>query len=304
MKTVRTLLTALAALALAAPAASASFAGDNGRIYFATSKQGHGSGDDIYSITPRGTNLRRVTDLPGYQREPAVSPDADEIAFWSFRGMSSGLWLTDASGAAPGVLADANTNTQAAYTADGETVAFRRHVPGPGEHIFTVPAGGGSPTPLVAETDERFRWPTFSADGELMAYVRADANGPRRWNVYVAGADGTDPVRVTDLRGDEFAPDFAPNGKRIVFWSRAWSGESDIYSVRTDGTGLRRLTPRDGVSEWMPDYSPSGDKIVYMRKLGENPDLFTMKANGSHRKPLTHLKRTAQHPDWATKPAG
>jgi Tol biopolymer transport system component len=294
----------LAGLALAAPAADASFAGQNGRIYFATSKQGQGKGDDIYSITARGTKLRRVTDQRGYQREPAVSPDAREIAFWSFRGVNSGLWLTDASGSAPGVLADGNTNNQAAFTADGDTVAFRRHVPGPGEHIFTVPVAGGSPTPLLAETDERFRWPTFSADGELMAYVRADANGPRRWNVYVADADGTDPVRVTSLRGDEFAPDFAPNGNRIVFQSRARSGEADIYSVRTDGTGLRRLTPRDGVSEWMPDYSPDGKRIVYMRELGGNPDLFTMNANGSHRKALTHMKRTAQHPDWATKPAG
>jgi Tol biopolymer transport system component len=292
----------LAGLALAAPAADASFAGENGRIYFATSQPGHGAGDDIYSITPRGTKLRTAVDLPGYEREPAVSPDGDEIAFWSLRGTDSGLWLDNGSSA--GMLANANTNPQAAFTADGGTVAFRRHMPGPGEHIYTVPAAGGSPTPLLAETDERFRWPTFSADGESMAYVRADANGPRRWNVYVADTDGTDPVRVTSLRGDEFGPDFAPNGKRIVFWSRAWSGESDIYSVRTDGTGLRRLTPRDGVSEWMPDYSPNGERIVYMRELGGNPNLFTMNANGSHRKALTHMKRTAQHPDWATKPAG
>ena len=309
MKPLRITLLALAGLALLAPAASASFAGDNGRIYFSTSRQGQGIMPHLFSMTPRGTDIDPVADLPGAQREPAVSPAADLLAFWSYGGGNSDLWTVGTDGLGAGLLADSSTNTQPAFTADGETVAYRDLVDGPGEqsdeHIFTVPAGGGSSTPLLAEPGERYRWPTFSADGELMAFTQADESPQSQsWNVYVAGADGSEPVQVTDLRGDEYGPDFSPNGRRIVFWARSRSGESDIYSIRTDGTSLRRLTPRDGENAWAPDYSPNGRGIVYVADVGEYPDILRMNADGSHRRALTHLKRRALQPDWATKPAG
>ena len=309
MKPLRITLLALAGLALLAPAASASFAGDNGRIYFSTSRQGQGIMPHLFSMTPRGTDIDPVADLPGAQREPAVSPAADLLAFWSYGGGNSDLWTVGTDGLGAGLLADSSTNTQPAFTADGETVAYRDLVDGPGEqsdeHIFTVPAGGGSSTPLLAEPGERYRMAGVLG-GRRADGVHAGGREPAVTELerYVAGADGSEPVQVTNLRGDEYGPDFSPNGRRIVFWARSRSGESDIYSIRTDGTSFRRLTPRDGENAWAPDYSPNGRGIVYVADVGEYPDIIRMNADGSHRRALTHLKRRALQPDWATKPAG
>ena len=310
MKRRRTALLTLICIALCAPAAQAGFAGQNGRIYFATSKKGHGLKEDIFSMTPRGTDIRRVADLRGGQREPGVSPDAGQLAFWSYGTDDPGLWTMGADGSDPALLADSSTNTQPAFLADGETIAYRDLVNGPSEqsdeHIFTVAADGSPPgaTPLLADPGERYRFPTFSADGELMAFVQADETpATQSWNVYVADADGTNRVPVVTRRTDDYAPDISPDGERIVFWSRA-RGELDIFSVRIDGTRLRRLTGHNGVNEWMPDYSPNGNKIVYMRERGKYPDIFKMNANGSHPRALTHFKRRALQPDWATKPTG
>jgi Tol biopolymer transport system component len=311
MKRLRITLTALAGLALLAPAASASFAGDNGRIYFSTSKQGEGIQPALFSMTPRGKDIEPVAKLPGAQREVAVSPNGAELAFWAYRGTAFyGLWSAGADGSDPAELVATNSNPQPAFTADGETIAYHDLVgETSAEHIYTVPADGSGPggVPLIDGPGDKHRWPTFSSDGSLMAFTPLDdrpAISTQDWNVYVANADGSDPARVTNFAAAEYAPDFAPDGSQIVFWARDRAGESDIYSVRPDGTGRKRLTPRDGISEWAPDYSPNGRNIVYMRKLGTNTDIFKMNANGSHRRALTHLKRAASQPDWATKPAG
>ena len=315
MKPLRTTVIALAGLALLAPAASASFAGENGRIYFSTSRQGQGIMPALFSMTPRGTDIQPVAELPGAQDEVAVSPDGTQLAFYTWRQRAfADLWTAGADGSDPLKLVELGTNAQPAFTADGETIAYHGIVPLPGdlhaEHIYTVPADGSGPggDPLIDGPGDKHRWPTFSSDGMLMAFTQYDPRpsvSNEDWNVYVADADGSDRGRVSDLEGDEYAPDFAPDGSRIVFWSRArLRDESDIYSVRPDGTGLKRLTPRDGISEWAPDYSPNGKKIVYMRKAGKNTDIFKMNADGSHRRALTHLKRAAAQPDWATKPTG
>ena len=154
MKPLRITLLALAGLALLAPAASASFAGDNGRIYFSTSRAGaKESCPTVFSMTPRGTDIEPVADLPGAQREPAVSPAADLLAFWSYGGGNSDLWTVGTDGL------DARPARRFEYQhaagvhrrrGDGRVPRSRRR-PGDAadEHDLTVPAGGGSSSPVA-----------------------------------------------------------------------------------------------------------------------------------------------------------
>jgi Tol biopolymer transport system component len=86
------------------------------------------------------------------------------------------------------------------------------------------------------------------------------------------------PVDVASLSG------------RIVF-----DNSQDIWSIKADGTGLRRLT-RSPWREFDPSWSPDRRFIVYRSEPSEYPQLWVMKADGSGKHRLT---RDGGFPDWS-----
>jgi len=73
----------------------------------------------------------------------------------------------------------------------------------------------------------------------------------------------------------------------------------DIYTMARDGSALRRLT-RTRSWERSPDWSPSGRRLVYgcggTRR--DSGNLCRMRADGSHRVPLTEGEFEDSSPDW------
>src|SRR5207247_1036580 len=69
--------------------------------------------------------------------------------------------------------------------------------------------------------------------------------------IYTVGAgDGRMPVT---LGGRPYQPRWAPDGTVIVF-GLGVNGQTDIYTVRPDGSGLTQLTDTPAVDEWWPDW--------------------------------------------------
>jgi Tol biopolymer transport system component len=66
------------------------------------------------------------------------------------------------------------------------------------------------------------------------------------------GAEGGDPVRLTENPAFDEAPAWSPDGRKIVFQSY-WGGNFEIYVMNADGSGLVRLTNNpadDRVPAW------------------------------------------------------
>ena len=62
------------------------------RIAFVSDRDGN---QDIYTLDPNGSDLRRLTMHPGIDRAPTWSPDGQQIAFVSDRLGPAGLFLMD-----------------------------------------------------------------------------------------------------------------------------------------------------------------------------------------------------------------
>lgn len=84
---------------------------------------------------------------------------------------------------------------------------------------------------------------------------------------------------------------------RLAFASYR-DGESEIYSVNADGTGLTRLT-HDEERLSKPAWSPDGKSIVYVVTDEEfNVDIYLMKADGSNQARLTTDRWVDTEPAW------
>ena len=91
--------------------------------------------------------------------------------------------------------------------------------------------------------------------------------------IYVLDADGSNFRRITPLRLNAGSPDWSPDGKRIVFNS-SYEGQSavEIYTVRPDGSGLKRVRkePKKSFS-FEPVWSPNGKRIAFVHATTTTP---------------------------------
>jgi len=86
------------------------------------------------------------------------------------------------------------------------------------------------------------RQPAWSPDATRLVYAaRTSPGGPFR--LFLINADGSGRIQLTDESGDgdDLAPAWAPDGSRIAFSSTRDGGFPEIYTVRADGTGTKRL---------------------------------------------------------------
>ncbi|WP_326671675.1 hypothetical protein [Streptomyces sp. NBC_01257] len=140
------------------------------------------------------------------------------------------------------------------------------------------------------------------AFGRGAALVFTSLRDEARPQVYVRGADGA--VRRLTTGRDAAHPELSADGRTVVFDSAepgaGPSGQRDLWSVGTDGSGLRRLTdtPAD---ETHPTLSPDGTRIAYASDGGPEPgtQIYERDLSGG---PVTCVSDPAEgdasEPEW------
>ena len=118
----------------------------------------------------------------------------------------------------------------------------------------------------------------WSPDGSRVAF-RSDGDGSDNYyDIFVAPADGSGPVRLTYLE-NAGNPAWSPDGASITFVN------DYLYTIGADGTGLRRLS--DLVRAEAPVWSPDGRKIVFKVDTVTRWDLYVVNRDGSGLRRLT-----------------
>ena len=88
---------------------------------------------------------------------------------------------------------------------------------------------------------------------------------PTHMEVYVANADGSNAHQITFLEQANWAPNFTPDGKHIVFCSNheyARGFPFNMYLTDMNGQGLEKIS-RDKGFDAFPMFSPNGKKILF-----------------------------------------
>jgi dipeptidyl aminopeptidase/acylaminoacyl peptidase len=163
--------------------------------------------------------------------------------------------------------------------------------------IFVQRLDGTGRTLLVpSAVSARFEW---SPDGYRLAYVPpADSTGIR--HIHIVDVDsGT--IKKMPLAGLSTVahPAWSPDGTRLALAGRPSASVQPIYSVRTDGTDLKLLTPESAVQS-MPVWSPDGTRVAYLREAGPMMEVWVVNADGTGRYRVTeHSFGGYTHLDWS-----
>ena len=144
----------------------------------------------------------------------------------------------------------------------------------------------------MAPDGKRFVYRTFGPDGEGLRIMNLETKA------VTTLTDGYDNFPLWSPRGD------------LIMFSRAAEGDYEIYTIKPDGTGVKRLTFSRGNDAHMA-WSPDGEHIVFASsRLGFKDEgvytdapqpygeLFVMRYDGSDVQQLTDNQWEDGTPAW------
>jgi TolB protein len=145
--------------------------------------------------------------------------------------------------------------------------------------VFAVDPVSGTSVNLTNAPRSEERYPAWSPDGKRIVFT-SDRGDGKTFDLFLAGADGSDPKRLTQLPAGSVAywPAFTADGRFIYFNE---GNRSCIYRVRPDGSDLKKMAEgRDG------NVSPDGRKVVFTQRGAKGFGVWVMDVDGTHRKQI------------------
>lgn len=86
--------------------------------------------------------------------------------------------------------------------------------------------------------------------------------------------------------------------ERIAFQSKLDSPTFDIYTIKPDGTDLRRLTDASG-NDQFPSWSPDAKRIVFSSDRDGQNEIYVMNADGTNQQHLAAHSEEDLVPRWS-----
>jgi len=193
-------------------------------------------GYEIYRANADGSNLRALTNSPGYDAEATIAPDG-LIVFTSVRDGDMEIYSMKGDGSDVRRLTNrVGPDGGPFFSFDGRRIAFRGRTLGAGPEL-----------------------------DDYRALLQEGLWRPTELELFVMDRDGSSLRQVTRLGGANFAPSWHPGGTRLIFSSNLHDPKGrnfDLYLVNVDGSGLERV-PFNDTFDGFPMFSPDGKRLAF-----------------------------------------
>jgi Tol biopolymer transport system component len=223
---------------------------------------------DLFVMNGDGTGLTQLTDTPVDERQPAISPDGQRVAYSTSDG---GLWVMSlAEKTAEALPLPAGRYGYPAWLGDGGGLVHTSYTFAPGNEdadFFVYMFADREQRPFLMQTGPQ-DYPALSPDGASLAYVSSLATMQPGFGstvtqqLWVCSLKYGRPGQLLPGSSGDTRPAWSPDGGLIAF-SSARQGSPDLWTIRPDGKEPTRLTDSPE-AETSPAWSPDGRQIAYV----------------------------------------
>ncbi len=195
-----------------------------------------GGNTEIVVSNLDGSNRRNLSNNLATDANPTFSPDSSKIAFVTNRGDNRGLF-----------------------------------------DIYEMNSDGSNQQPITSSNGGTSISPTWSPDGKEIFFTNDKEDG-RNGNFEIFKTivqTGSPLTRITNRpKAVDESPSVSPDGKRIAFQSTQ-KGNSEIYVMNTDGSGLLRIT-RNLADDKNPKWSADGTTLFFASNRNGRYQIFEL----------------------------
>jgi Tol biopolymer transport system component len=253
----------------------------------------YAEGDGISIANADGTEPRKIMTAKD-AHSLSWSPDDSRLAFVQGNSRfvyatadfgnvaASALWTVgrDGKGAAP--LTDSiHHSVSPVWTSDGDGILFISNIRGGSDLYFQRVRGNTADGPpqrlttglkihgIAVGGEDRLAYSVWNTSVGIwsLPFPRSGTASIVTGHPITSASERIETVRLS------------PDGQWLAFDSDR-SGNTDVYKMRIDGTGLQQLT-RNPADDMYPNWSSDGRQISFHSMRSGNRDFYVMSADGS-----------------------
>lgn len=192
---------------------------------------------DIFMADLDGNIVKQLTTSPAYDAEATLSPDGKKMIYTSTKDGDIELYIMNLkTGKEKRITNTPGYDGGAWFSPNGKKIIWRASRPN-------------------TESDIK----------EYKDLLAENLVAPTKMEVWVARANGKNARQVTNLGQANWAPNFMPDSRRIIFASNHEYKRGfpfNMYIINEDGSGLQKVS-RDNGFDAFPMFSPDGKKVIF-----------------------------------------
>lgn len=283
-----------------------SFSPDGSSIAFRSTQEGGG----IFVMTSDGSNVRRLTK---HGFNPSWSPDGSEVAIaddnvWDSEQRNtypsaSHLWAVNVKTGQERLVTDRDA-VQPNWSPRGNRIAYWGEQKGGRRDIWTIPAGGGEPTPVT--DDEFIDWnPVWSREGDYLYFLSNRGGEMNLWRVPIDENSGRllgsfEPATLPSNNAQQVT--FARNANVAAYGQKISS--ENVWEIGFDPTTGSVTGPPSPLTQGLKRYaslsvSPDEQSFVYLTRGEPQQDLYVAGMSGILKQRLTDDAAQDVIPRWS-----
>ena len=240
-----------------------------------------------------GENARVIAESPQPLMSPAWSPDGRRLAYVSFEGNQSAIYIqTLRTGTRDLASRRAGVNGAPVFSPDGRRLALTLSQDG-NLDLYTLELGTQvlrrlTDSPAI-DTE-----PAWSNDGESLYFTSDRAGGPQVYRI--TAQPGARPERVTYEGEYNTRPRVSPDGKQLVIVHRD-RGQDRIAVLDLDTRFLQVLS--NGRLDESPSFAPNGAMVIYATRDGGRGVLSAVSTDGRVKQRIAAVAGDVREPLWS-----
>ena len=247
------------------------------KIAFVSNKSGN---EDVWSMNLDGSELTQLTNDPGSDQYPAVSPDGKKIAYSADIGGTWQIVVMNWDGTnKQQITTGLNRHGFPSWSFDGKYIFIEIYIDENWE-IFVMDSDGKNLKRLTNNPGVDDWHPCAHPFEYKVIYETGRTDSEEIWEI---GIDGNNARRISKPGMRYRVPKVSMDGQKIAFMGYDSSGRPQVFLMDYNGENVAQISNIE-TGAGLPSFSPD-DKLIAF----SGADVYLMNVDGSSQTQLTNF---------------